>query len=43
MGPGLKNVFFALRASVWSRNNEGGEGGGGGAPLDLPLPLPSIL
>ena len=27
-GPGLQNIFFALRASVWSKN----KGGGGLAP-----------
>ena len=34
-GPGLqKNFFFALRASVWSKNKGGG--GGGGSPGPLP-------
>ena len=32
---GLKNIFPALRASVWSKNKRGG--GGWGPALDPPL------
>ena len=39
-GGGLKNLFWALPASVWSRDK--GMGGGGGAPLDPPLYLAHI-
>ena len=38
-GGGLKNLFLALPASVWSRDKGMG---GGGAPLDPPLYLAHI-
>ena len=31
-GPFQKNIFSALRASFWSRNNGGGGGAGGSGP-----------
>ena len=46
LGPVSKKIILALRASVWSKNNEEGEGegrGGGQAnrtpPLDPPLQM----
>ena len=40
---GVKKVFFsALRASVWSKNKEGREGGEGPPPQDPPLVLSNI-
>ena len=32
MGPGLQNLFLALRVSVWSKHKEGEGGGGPGPP-----------